>query len=379
MPGPRNVVLELTRALVAYDTINPPGFERDCADHLAGLLEAGGFRVDKRPFADGRTSLVARIAGRDEAHLPLCLTGHIDTVPLGARAWHRDPFAGETADGRLYGRGTTDMKGGVAALVLAALDLADEARAGPGLEVVLTAGEETGCEGAAHLVESGALGRAGAIVVGEPTALRPVIGHKGALWLSAVATGVTAHAATPELGVNAVYKAARAISTLEQFGFNVAPHALLGAPTLNVGTVRGGLNFNSVPDRAEVGIDIRTIPGQRHDMLIDDLRRILGEEVALEPVIDVEGVATDPAHPWVRRCCEIMAGHLGHAVEPAGAPYFTDAALLTPAYGGPPTVILGPGEPELAHQTDEYCRIDRLELAPAAYADIARAWFAGGD
>ncbi|MFN9391011.1 MAG: M20 family metallopeptidase, partial [Betaproteobacteria bacterium] len=139
--------VELTRALLHYDTINPPGQEEPCAHHLGGLLEAAGFRVTYHPLGPGRASLVARRGGRDGAK-PLCFTGHIDIVPLGAKPWSRDPFAGETHDGRVYGRGSSDMKSGVAAFVAAAHEHAPPLDHTPGGERVITPGEETGGEGA---------------------------------------------------------------------------------------------------------------------------------------------------------------------------------------------------------------------------------------
>lgn len=175
----------LTRTLVAVDTINPPGDERPCAEHLGRLLEDVGFTVSYHEFAERRTSLVARIGGSSET-TPLCFTGHIDTVPLGATPWTVEPFAGEISDGKLYGRGTTDMKSGVAAFVVAVLRLGRELAAGPGVILVITAGEETGCEGAYHLAGlADVLGEAGAIVVAEPSSNQPWIGHKGAIWLTA--------------------------------------------------------------------------------------------------------------------------------------------------------------------------------------------------
>lgn len=368
--------VELTRKLVAFDTINPPGNERDCAKCLGALLEGGGFTVSYREFADRRTSLVARIGGSADRK-PLCFTGHIDTVPLGVAPWTVDPFAGEIADGKLYGRGTTDMKSGVAAFVSAMLELAPSLADGPGVVLVITAGEETGCEGAYHLAGlGGVLGEAGAIVVAEPTYNQPLIGHKGAIWLKARTTGVTAHGSMPEQGDNAVYKAARAIGKLEDFDFNVARDPVLGKPTLNVGTVKGGMNVNSVPDAAEVGIDIRTVIDQDHGKIHRDLSRYLGDEVMLEPFVDVPGVLTDPNNEWMRDVFEIMAGILDQPVVPKTAPYFTDASALTPAYGGPPTVILGPGETAMAHQTDEYCRVERIVEATGAYIEIAKRWIA---
>src|SRR5438046_2449631 len=149
----------LTRSLLRFDTVNPPGRERDCARHLGALLEGWGFGVAYHEFAEGRTSVVARAGGADSP--PLCLTGHIDTVPLGARAWSRDPFAGETDGDRLYGRGSSDMKAGVAAILLAARELANRLRGTSGIVVVLTAAEEGGCIGSEHLARTQLLGRAG--------------------------------------------------------------------------------------------------------------------------------------------------------------------------------------------------------------------------
>ena len=366
--------IELTRTLVGFDTINPPGNERPCAEHLGGLLDDGGFSVSYHEFAEHRSSLVARIGGSADA-APLCFTGHIDTVPLGAAPWTVDPFAGEISDGKLYGRGTTDMKSGVAAFVVAVLRLARELSKGPGVVLVITAGEETGCEGAYHLAGLGdVLGEAGAIVVAEPSSNQPWIGHKGALWLTARTTGVTAHGSMPEQGENAVYMAAHAISKLEDFDFNVARHAVLGKPTLNVGTVHGGLNINSVPDMAEIGIDIRTTPDQDHAAIRSHLTGYLGDSVVLDPIVDVGGVLTDPSNEWMQEVFDVMSGILGSRPEPNTATYFTDASALTPAYGGAPTVILGPGEATLAHQTDEYCFTAKIEEAVEAYMEIARRW-----
>ena len=366
--------VELTRTLVAFDTINPPGNERPCAEYLGRLLEDGGFSVSYHEFAEHRTSLVARTGGSSDAK-PLCFTGHIDTVPLGAAPWTVDPFAGDISDGKLYGRGTTDMKSGVAAFVVAVLRLAGELSKGPGVVLVITAGEETGCEGAYHLAGLvDVLGEAGAIVVAEPSSNQPWIGHKGALWLTARTTGVTAHGSMPEQGVNAVYKAAHAIRKLEDFDFNVAHHAVLGKPTLNVGTVQGGLNINSVPDMAEIGIDIRTTPDQDHAAIRSHLTGYLGDNVELEPIVDVGGVLTDPANDWMQEVFDIMSGILGSRPEPQTATYFTDASALAPAYGGAPTVILGPGEAAMAHQTDEYCFTAKIDEAVEAYIEIARRW-----
>ena len=366
--------IELTRQLLRFDTINPTGDETGCARHVGDRLADAGFRVSYHPYGERRTCVVAAIGGAS-GKPPLCITGHIDTVPLGAASWRKDPFAGETDAGRLFGRGASDMKSGVAAFVTAAIGFRDKLTGTPGLELVITGGEETGCEGAFHLARStGALGRAGAILVGEPTANYPLVGHKGAYWLKARTHGITAHGSMPERGENAVYKAARAVAKLEHFCFGVAPHPLLGPPTLNVGTIAGGLNINSVPDEARIGIDIRTVAGQDHRALRAMLADLLGPDVELEPILDVGSVYTDPADPWVAEVFGIMAPILDTTLQPRSVSYFTDAAALRPAYGNPPTVILGPGEPQMAHQTDEYCVIDRIAQAVDGYSEIIRHW-----
>ncbi len=366
--------IELTKQMVRMNTINPPGQEEQCARHLGGLLENAGFRIKYDELSPQRASLVATIGGSSDK-APLCFTGHIDTVPLGAAPWKMDPFAADTQGGKLYGRGTSDMKCGVAAFVVASLNLAGKLARSPGLELVITAGEETGCEGAFHLThKSGALGRAGAVVVGEPSSNYPFVGHRGAFWLNARTHGVTAHGSMPEKGVNAVFKAARAVAILENFRFANPPHPLMGQATLNVGTIRGGLNINSVPDEAVIGIDIRTIPGMKHADLRAQLMRQLGSEVELETILDLESVYTAPAHPWIQEVFEVMQPFLGNRPEPRVATYFTDAAALNVAYDTPPTVILGPGEAQMAHQTNEYCVLDRVTESVAAYEEIARRW-----
>jgi succinyl-diaminopimelate desuccinylase len=365
--------LQLTTELVRMNTINPPGREEPCARHLGALLEAAGFAAKYHSYGEGRVSVIATVGG-NASKPPLCFTGHIDTVPLGAAPWRMDPFAGDTDGGKLYGRGTSDMKCGVAAFTIAAVNMAKRLSGTPGLTLVITAGEETGCEGAFHLYRDGVLGKAGAVVVGEPTSNYPFVGHKGALWLRARTRGVTAHGSMPEKGVNAVYKAAHVLNKLEAFRFSSPPHGLMGQATLNVGTVHGGLNINSVPDLAEIGIDIRTVPTVDHQELIRILAQQLGPEVELEALMDLEAVYTEPEDPWMQSVFDVMGAVLREKPVPRVATYFTDAAALNQAYNNPPTVILGPGEPQMAHQTDEYCVVGRVEASVTAYEEIIRRW-----
>ena len=365
--------VQLTRDILRLNTINPPGNEEDCAKLLGARLETAGFRVRYHSFGPGRVNLLADI-GTGRGKGPLCFTGHIDVVPLGTAAWTKDPFAGETSAGKLFGRGSSDMKSGVAAVVVAAMRMAPHLAQTPGLTLVITAGEETGCEGAFHLQREGMLGHAGAVVVAEPTSNYPFVGHKGAFWLRARTKGVTAHGSMPEKGDNAIYKAARAVEKLEQFRFTNPSHALMGQASLNVGTIQGGLNINSVPDQAIIGIDIRTVPTVDHRALLGALAQQLGPDVELETLMDLESVYTDPMQPWMQSVFDVMTPILGSRPAPRVATYFTDAAALNRAYRDPPTVILGPGEPQMAHQTDEYCVIERIDQAVAAYEEIIRRW-----
>lgn len=363
----------LTQQLLAFDTINPPGNERDCAEYLGTLLADGGFKVESYEFAPNRTSLIARLPVSGN-RLPLCLTGHIDVVPLGATAWSVEPFAGEIDQGKLYGRGSSDMKSGIAAMVTAALHLARQSRHKAGLVLVITAGEEIHCQGAYHLASlEGVLGKAGAIVVGEPTCNYPYLGHRGVLWLKCFARGVTAHGSMPEQGINAIYKASQAINRLASFRFD-ASHPVLGKATLNVGTMGGGLNLNSVPDHAEFTVDVRTVPPQTGNSVSAAITKLLGDEISLEQLHAGDAVASAVYDEWVQQVFETMTKYLGKNPEPCGAPYFTDAAALTPAMGNPPTIIMGPGELTMAHKTDEFCYVHRITEAVEAYVEIAENW-----
>jgi succinyl-diaminopimelate desuccinylase len=367
-----NDAVSLTKSLLRFETINPPGRERDCARYAGQMLEQWGFRVDYHEYDEARTSVVAR-AGGIEGRAPLCLTGHIDTVALGAAPWTRDAFAGETDGDKLYGRGSSDMKAGVAAILLAARAFAGRLSGTPGVVLVLTAGEEGGCIGSQHLARSTLLGRAGAIVVGEPTANQPYVGHKGSLKFHARFRGVSAHGSMPELGVNAVYKAARAIAALEKFDFQAASHPLMGGPTMNVGTVQGGDGINMVPDWAAIGVDVRTVPGVDHRVLMKRLTELLGE-AEVDMLSDLPPVWTPPEQEWMQRVMEICARQHGAPPQPRTATYMTDAANLLKAYPGAPTVVLGPGEPQMAHQTDEYCSQERIRQAVAIYEALIADW-----
>lgn len=354
----------LTQALVRIDSRNPPGNETAIADFLEPLLRDLGLDVARHGFGEGRFNLVARRAGPGR---PVMFTGHLDTVPLGTLEWRHDPFGGEIVEGRLYGRGACDMKAGVAAMIAA---IADDASS---ITLVLTGGEETGSHGAQALAATDLLGEAACLIVGEPTANRLLHGHKGALWLRACCAGVTAHGSTPHLGDNALVKAARAVVKLDDFQFNAAPHPVMGSPTLNIGTMQSGQNINSVPDRAEFTLDIRTIPGLPHQRVREHLEAAAGEDVDFEPLVDLPSVWTDPSRPLMATLAGAHAAVTGNEPGVATANYFTDASVLTPALGDVPTIICGPGDPAMAHKTDEYCEVAAIREAEAIYRAMLAA------
>ena len=365
--------LEMTRRLISLDSSNPPGREEACALYLGGLLEKAGWSVQRLDLAPGRPNLLARLPGQGPEP-PLCLCGHLDTVPLGAAPWSHDPHAAQVADGRVYGRGSSDMKSGLAAMVSAARRLA-ALPAGPGgLLLLLCSDEENGCGGSRLLAgQPQVLGGAGALIVAEPTDNQPYLGHKGALWLQATYGGKAAHGSMPEQGDNAILKAARGVARLE--AWRLAPeHPQLGRTSLNIGTISGGTRINMVPDRASLGLDLRTLPGQDHGQLTAEVAELLGPEAALEVLSGMPGMWTEPGHPWVREVYDVLEGLAGGRPAPQGGRYFTDGGVLHGAWGGLPTLILGPGEPTQAHQTDEWCLLGNIELAVEIYFEIARRW-----
>jgi succinyl-diaminopimelate desuccinylase len=260
-------------------------------------------------------------------------------------------------------------------MLIAARAFAKKLEGTPGIVLVLTASEENGCVGSRHLAAlPGLMGKAGAIVVGEPTSNYPMVGHKGSIKLHAHFQGVSAHGSMPHLGVNAIYKAARAIAKLEEFKFGTHPHPVMGEPTMNVGTFAGGSGVNLVPDSATVGIDIRTVAGMDHAALLARLKDLLGEDAKMEVFADSKAVWTAPDAEWVQRVFAICKPILNETPEARTAPYMTDAANLLKVYAGAPTVVLGPGEAAMAHQTDEYCNMERIRQSVAIYEAIIGDW-----
>jgi len=363
-------VITLTRELISHNTINPPGNEALVAERLGGLLSKHGFEVDLPEYELNRLHLVAE-KGTGGSAAPLVLSGHLDTVPLGNKPWKTDPFSGIARGDLIFGRGSSDMKSGVAAMTVAAIEATSGFSPEGGIRLIFTAGEELGCQGAQQLVNTHKnLGKASAIIVGEPTSNIPATGHKGALYLKAVAKGKTAHSSMPEQGDNAIYKAALGISKIAKFSFQAEKDPLLGFPSINVGKMLGGLNINSVPDHAEFTIDFRSTTMIPHQSFLQELTRELGEDIAIDTLVDLDPVSTPESDPFVQLAYQICGMDQKNKNWPRSLPYLTDGSVLQAFYGGVPTIILGPGEPEMAHKTDEYCSIENIIRSVSIYKNI---------
>jgi succinyl-diaminopimelate desuccinylase len=359
----------LAQALVRLDTAGPAAQEKAAADLLAPLLTAAGFSVVSYAFAPGRPSLVAHL-DHPRGGLPLVFSGHLDTVPVGPSAWTHDPFGGTLAGGMLHGRGSADMKAGVAAMVAALVEAAETHAAGRPLFLALTAAEETGCLGATHLAAHDRLPRAAGVIVAEPTDNRLAIGHRGALWLRARYAGRSAHGSLPHLGVNAIYAAAAGILRCREMRFD-DDDGLLGRVSLNVGTVEGGLNVNSVPDAAAFTLDLRSVEPGSHEKLKAAVAAALGPVATLDTILDLPAVRTERGSVFaleVSRC----AAAIGLDTEPTVVPYFTDGSILAGACRAD-VIIVGPGSPSMAHQTDEACPVAHIHAATALYSRLAVA------
>lgn len=353
--------MDLTRELVAIDTAG--GGEQRAVALVADRLQDAGLEVVWKDWRPGRPNLVAHWRGGGD----LTFAAHLDTVPFDAAAWSRDPLGGEVDGDRLFGRGSSDMKSGAAAMVEAARHAAVEGY-GP-FSLVFTSAEETGCHGARALAGDPDLSPTPVLVVGESTANQVAFGHKGATWLEVTARGRSAHGSRPDLGVNAIGMLARALDRLET-RLPAAAHPSLGARTTNVGTIRGGLQTNLVPPEASMTVDVRTVPGGGHQAVLDVLTAEPG--ITVTELLDVAALWTDPGSETGRRVADLVAAVTGAPSAPVGVSYFTDGAVL--AGPEPRAFVLGPGDPDQPHTTDESVSCHRVEEAVAVYRALMAQW-----
>lgn len=366
--------LELLSDLIRIRTVG--GGEGAAARHCAAITEKAGMKTRLLGWADGREQLLARTVAGDGP--PLTFTGHLDTVPVTAADWSVDPFAAERDGDRVLGRGASDMKSGVAAAVIAAVEHAGTPHRCRGVQLVLTAGEETGCTGLLGLGvrARSALTGGGPLVVAEPTGNQLVLGHKGAHWMRLHATGRAAHGSAPERGDNAVVRLARAAVAVHEYD-GWPRHELFGRVTANVGVLRGGVAPNIVPDDAELLLDMRTVPGVDAEELRAQVRRLAGEGVEVQDSVLLPLVDTAADDPFVAlvRSALVAVGRDGAPIAPAR--FFTDASVLAGLLGSGspvPAVVLGPGETAQCHVADEWCLAGRVDEAVEVYGELLAHW-----
>lgn len=373
----------LTAKLVRLDTTNPPGNETPAIGLLEQRLRAAGFETATIPYRahddlenPPRSQVVARLRGTGERP-GLLFSGHLDVVPTGNVPWSVAPFGGEIQDGRLYGRGSCDMKSGVAALVVAAEAFAASCQERGTLPkgdlvVALTADEERNCLGAEVLVREPLFAGIGAALVAEPTALGLYIAEKGAFWVEITILGRTAHGSMPHLGANAVSAMAEFLHAWEgEYRTDTPVHPLLGTPTLNVGLVRGGVKANVVPDQCIAQLDMRTVPGLTHADLQARIAAQLtaitsrrpGTRFEIKILSDRPSVSCPTDSPLALSLSGAIRDVAGVDPTPRGIPYCTEACIWVPELQIP-AVICGPGDPGMAHQPDEF--VPTLEVAAAA-------------
>lgn len=363
-----NAVVALTQELVRVDTVNPPGNEAEAVRIVAPILMHAGFTVKEHEYGPGRKSLVAHIGRTDNPSV--LLSGHLDTVPFGAQPWKTSPLEGRLVEDRLYGRGAADMKGGVAVLVTAAAEFSRHVSDTP-ITLVLSADEEIGCGGVTRLIHDGILPPVQCVLVAEPTGNIPCLGHKGILWLKTLFHGKTAHAAFPDLGDNALLRAARGVVALNSDIFTGNAHRVMGEATLVTSRFFSGDNYNSVPDLAEVGIDIRSTVNWSHSGMLKTIEKILSPlEPEIEVIFDLPPLWTQPENELVRVIFSSCDRIRGEKHFPRIVTFYTDGGVLGPGLGNAPVVILGPGDAGMAHQVDEYVRVEDLCQGVDIYREI---------
>ncbi len=367
--------------LVRIPSVNPdnePGIEAAGEGALAAFLARWltdlGAAVTLEEIRPGRPNVIARFAPRDGR--PRILLGpHLDTV--GVAGMTIDPFAADLRDGRIHGRGASDTKGPMAAMLWALRTHAPRLATLPvAVDFVAFMGEESGQWGSRHFARHHAADYRFAIV-GEPTALQLVHATKGSLWATLRATGRAAHSSRPERGDNAILKLARALDRLDrELARALAPfaHPLLGPATANIGTIRGGTRPNIVPDLATAELDLRTTPalaaagGAR--ALLEHTIAAAGLPLAVDNPHETPPMETPADHPDVRRLLAAAPG-----TRLAGAPWFSDATHL--AHAGLPAVCLGPGSIDQAHTADEFIDVAALEQGAACFDACLAALTAG--
>jgi acetylornithine deacetylase ArgE len=369
----------LLRDLVALPSVNPMGrplsgpdiYERRVTDYLEAFFRSLGVAYERQTVAPQRDNILAW-SEAVEASATVIFEAHQDTVPVDNMTI--DPFAARIENGRLYGRGACDIKGGMAAMLAAFGRVVRDKPAGAARVVMAcTVDEEFTFLGVQRLVESKLLGRfspiAGAVVA-EPTRLQLVDTHKGAVRWDLTTAGRSCHSSRPEQGVNAIYRMAVLLPHLERYAeqLRTSPgDARLGPATLSVGRIDGGTSVNTVPDQCRIEIDRRLLPGESAPAALQHLHEYLRQQV--DPSLDFAFSAPWLSAPALRAAgSEQLVARMGAAIdavvgthEVQAVPYGTDAAPLADA--GIPSVVFGPGDIARAHTCDEWVPLDEVEQA----------------
>jgi len=345
----------LLQELIRIPSVNPDGGdpgtsctgEADIANYIADFLGSIGAEVELQEVLPGRPNIVARFPSDRPGKPRLLLAPHTDTVSVGGMTI--EPFGGELRDGKIWGRGASDTKGSVAAM-LWALKESDVAALSHEIWFAGLMGEEVGLHGSKDLAARETFDF---VIVGEPTRLQVVNRTKGSAWLTLRASGKSAHASMPEIGENAIYKMADVLRCIrDEIAPSLAAQSdpILGSPTISAGTIRGGSKSNIVPDFCEMSVDMRTIPGQSLEPVFERLRAACpGLEIATWQAAPMMIPSSHPMIAALERC----------GARCVSAPWFCDAANF--AERGIPAVALGPGSIEQAHTRDEYLAVADLE------------------
>ncbi len=370
----------LTAALVATDSRNPslaPGAagESAVAQVLAAVLRDWGFRVELVESSPGRPSVLAT-AG-PEGGASIILNGHLDTV--GVEGMVHAPYEPVVRHGRMYGRGSCDMKAGVAAMCAAA---ARAVRAGESPRVIIAAvaDEEFASAGTRTLLARGL--RADAAIITEPTSLAIMPAHRGFAWITVQVGGRAAHGSRYDIGIDAIKGAAAILGALDQFEATTLTgrtHALLGHASLHASTIEGGIGWSTYPDHCTLKLERRTLPGERPADVLAEVESVCARVVSATPGLSATAtlelaqspsdVATDA--PVVQALARAVTAR-GQAVRVEGMTAWTDASLFNDA--GIPAICFGPGDIMLAHAAEEYVPVHEIDLATDILESLVRAW-----
>jgi succinyl-diaminopimelate desuccinylase len=362
---------ELLKKLIKAESTPEKG-ELASAKVLSDEFSKSGIncRIDK--WDQTRANIITQVnsAGSKGALLFAC---HLDVVGPGEEMWDKPAFEAIESGGKIYGRGSVDMKGGITAAVTAIRQVVDSGIKLQG-DIIFTAvaGEETDSCGAKRFInDHDQLPDFAGIVIPEPTDFSIVTAHRGMLWLEITTKGKAAHGSTPQLGVNAINSMRLILNELENYEIPAAPHPLLGKCSMSVNTITGGKELNVVPDKCKIKVDIRTLPEQNHQDIISDLKKIFAQIKTGNPQFDAEvGVVrqvrpleTDCSSDFIKDFCSTVGIN-----ETVAVGFTTDGPHFAPL--GAPVVIFGPGKPYLCHKPNEYIEINDIEKAVEHYKNI---------